>query len=118
MQIPRLRATRYARNDPRPIALTSLTPAPRARDTASCADPRVHDEPVPPRALADHAIGTHRDRLIEAILERFHLDELTAEIIAGDLGHRRRGVGRHALPARHAHIAAALHRVIAEVRAP
>src|SRR3954468_21953229 len=78
----------------------------------------LHDEDVLARALADHAVRRETDAFVVAVAQRFHLDELAAEIIAGDLGHRWNGVRLHARPAGDAGVGALFHRLIAEVGAP
>src|SRR5205807_262848 len=78
----------------------------------------VDEKDILPRALADHAVGPERDRFVVAVGERLHLDELTAEIVAGDLRHRGDGVRRDAVPARHAGVDPLLQRAFAEVGPP
>ena len=67
--------------------------APRARSTRLSGKERavMHEEHVLPRRLADHALGVQRDALAEPVGERFHLDELPAQVVAG----QRSGVADH-----------------------
>src|SRR5262249_42001773 len=78
----------------------------------------LHDEDVLSRALADHPVDVQGDSFSEAVAERLHLHELAAEVVAGNLGHRRNGVRGDAGPARDAGVDAVLQRAFAEIDAP
>src|SRR5262249_36871716 len=59
----------------------------RTVDRRRVDDPAMHEEDVLPRSLADHPVRRERDPLGESIAQRLHLDQLAAEVVAGDLGH-------------------------------
>ena len=78
----------------------------------------AHHEDILAAAFAEHAVGAQRDALVVAVAVRLHRHQLAVEVVAAGLGHHREGVGRGALPGRHADVDAALEALRAQHRAP
>jgi len=76
-----------------------------------------HQEQVLARAFAQQSGGRQRDALAEAQPPRLARDQGAREVVAAGLGPGRDGVGREALPARHAGVDAARKRLVAQVLA-
>ncbi len=55
---------------------------------------------------------------MEAVIVRFHADELAVDVLTADLRHRRERVGRDAPPTADLHVDAALNRFAAEIATP
>ena len=64
----------------------------------------LDDEQVLAGAFAHGAVGRQADAFDEAEALGLEADELAGQIVAAGLGHGGNGVGRDALPRRHAHI--------------
>ena len=76
------------------------------------------DEHVLAGAFAQETVGAEGDRFGEAVGERLHLDELSAQVVAGDLRDGGDRVGGDPLPRGDARIDAVLEGPFAEVGAP
>src|SRR5262249_2612983 len=78
-------------------AVTRYAVEQRTVDRRRVENAAVHEEDVLSRALADQAVGREGNAFGEPVAQRFHLHELAAEVVAGDLRHGGNRVRRDAM---------------------